>query len=174
MLLETSRILADWLDDGTYGVNAKLPAVTLDGTDSVPANVTVVDETRDDDVALGRLPGTLPCVAVSVQEVEYADPLQPHVTGQVSGKVTVLIRYGQRVVDSGTGLSDASYTLRAVMMSLRELHTNEQAAARTRGDVVLISCDDVRQVPLTQEVGDAWVTGAVRATYTMYDLAPRG
>ena len=174
MLLETNRILADWLADVTNGVNAKLPDVPLDGADLVPANVTVVDETRNDDVALGRLPDTLPCVAVSVQEIEYADPVQPHVTNEVSARVTVLVRYGQRTVDGSTGLSEASYTLRAVLMSLRELHTNEQAAARARGSVHLISCEDLRQVPLTQEIDDAWVTGAVRATYTIYDLAPRG
>jgi hypothetical protein len=173
VLLETDRILADWLA-GAAGVNAKLPLVPRDGGDPVPANVTVADETRHDDVALGRLPAALPCVAVSVQDIEYQDPVQPHVTDQVTARVTVLIRYGQRGVDSDRGLADASYTLRAVLMSLRELHTNEQAAARTRGSVQLISCDDLRQVPLTQEVEDAWVTGAIRATYTMYDLAPRG
>ncbi|MFN2327032.1 MAG: hypothetical protein ABR551_14300 [Gemmatimonadales bacterium] len=174
MLLECNRILADWLASVTTGVNVKIPLVPLDGADTAPANVTVVDETRNDDVALGRLPDTLPCVAVSVQEIEYQDPVQPHVTDQVTARVTVLIRYGQRVIDGSTGLTDASYTLRAVLMSLRELHTNEQAAARARGSVHLISCDDLRQVPLTQEVEDAWVTGALRATYTMYDLIPRG
>lgn len=174
MLLECNRILADWLAHGTFGVNAKIPGVPRDGADTVPPNVTVVDETRNDSVAMGRLPSTLPCVAVSVQEIEHSDPVQPHVTNEVAAKVTVLIRYGQRIVDEDKGLTDASYTLRAVLRSLRELHTNEQAAARARGSVHLISCDDLRQVPLTQEVDDAWVTGAIRATYTMYDIAPRG
>lgn len=174
MLLETSRILADWLADATYGVNAKLPDVPLDGSDTVPGDVTVADDTRDDAVAQGRLPDALPCVAVSVEEVEYRDPVQPHVTDHVEARVTVLIRYGQRASDNSTGVADASYTLRGVLMALRELHTNEQHAARTRGSVHLVSCEDLRQVPLTQEVGDAWVTGAIRATYVVYDLTPRG
>jgi len=174
VLLEVNRILADWLDDATYGVNTKLALVPLDGTDVVPVDVTVFDETRNDRAAMGRIPDTLPAVVVSVQEVEYSDPQQPHVTNEVDARVTVLVRYGQREVVGETGLSDAYYTLRAVMMSLRELHTNEQAAARARGSVHLSYCDDIRQVPMTQETEDAWVTGAIRATYVVRDLAPRG
>lgn len=174
MLLATNRLLADWLADATYGVNAKIALLTLDGADSAPADVTVADETRNDQVALGLIPTTLPAVLVSVQEVEYRDPQQPHVTNEVDARVTVLIRYAQRAVVAETGLSDAYYTLQAVMMSLRELHTNEQASGRTRGTAALYECEDIRQVPMTQEIDDAWVTGAIRATYMIRDTAPRG
>jgi hypothetical protein len=58
MILEAVRLLADVLADSGHGVNASATALHaagyFDGSDPVPAAVTVGDETRDLAAAIGR------------------------------------------------------------------------------------------------------------------------
>ena len=66
MILETVRILADWLDDPTYGVNALASSVPRDtGVDQFP-RVRVYDSTRDGRVTRGQIPDVdnLPALVV--------------------------------------------------------------------------------------------------------------
>lgn len=60
MILETVRIIADWLADGAFGVNAVRTSVPKDtGVADFPA-VTVLDSTRDGRVARGGVPNLEP------------------------------------------------------------------------------------------------------------------
>lgn len=176
MQLELNRIVADWLGHATYGVNAKIDLVPRDGADPAPPDlVTITDETRSFTIAAGRLPkapAAYPLLAVTVKSINYDDPTQPNALGDA--RATVTIRYAERQADQDLGLQNASYTLRAVVMSLRELAKDDHVASRTRDSVRVYAVERLEQVPLVQGVDDAWITGAVEVTYWVRDILPWG
>lgn len=176
MRLEAARIVADWLGDATYGVDAKLAVVTGDDSDTVPSAVaTIVDDTRDVNAALGRLDGlTLPAITVSVSEVRYRETEFLQTGGYADADVTVLIRYAERTDNPATARANGCYVVRAILGSLRELHLTAQAASRTRNGVQLVACEGLTEVALTEEVGDAWLVAGVEARYYARTATPMG
>lgn len=178
MQLEVARMVANWLGNVTYGVNAKLALVPRDGSDAAaPVIVTIADETRSFTIAAGRLPkdaALYPLLAVTVKEITYRDSEVPQLSGPADASVSVTIRYAQRQSDQDLGLQDASYTLRAVVMALREFHKDGNAASRTKDSVQIYTCERLTQVPFVQTVDDAWVTGAVEVQYWCRDILPWG
>ena len=176
-MIEGARSVTDWLQHATYGVNAKLALVPRDPDDPAPPSLALIaDETRHLHAALGLMPDPkqpdqYPCLLVAEDgtEISNADPQE---LGE--SRVTLLIRYGQRTVEPAKGLQASCYTLRAVLMSLRELHLPDHEAARTRNEIQLVVCEQMSLTPLFQEADDAWVTGAVRVTYLVRDNIPRG
>jgi len=176
MRLEVARMVADWLQDGTKGVDAKLAVLVADGSDVIPTTVpTIVDETRNQSAAVGRLDDlTLPAITVHVSEVRYQQPefLQP--TGYADAEVTVLIRYAERTENPATARVNGCYVVKAILGSLRELHMNAQAASRTRNNVQMVACEGLLEVGLTEEVGDAWLVAGVEARYLARTIVPMG
>lgn len=179
MRLEAVRMVTAWLKDDTYGVAAKLAALTLDGSDSRPetiADSSIVDETSNAHAAFRRFDGlTMPALIVScVGEPEHRDPEQMHSTAAVDGSVTVQVRYATRKLASDTAIADASYVIRAVIASLRELHKNENVASRTRNSVYLISCEQLIEQGVYEEVEDTWLLAAVQVKYVTRNILPLG
>ena len=165
MILEVLRQVTDWLNDPTNGVAAQLALIPLDGADTAPAVGTIADETRNNSVAQQYLPST-PGIAVNIQEIPLLDP--EVATVERDGEAKVLIRVGVPNVDTDNATRDTSYILRAIVRSLRLFN----ASTRTRNQIAVYSCIDLRLASLWQPKDDQLITGAVAATWRFRDIAP--
>lgn len=167
MIIETCRLLADWLADGANGVNALLPTTPLDGSDVQPANIaTIADATRDGNVARGRLPATLPGIAIMPLPIEG---LAPHITiADAEGDIQVAIRIGISKAVTEQGFRDSSYYLRTIVRSLRRFNA-ANPPLRTRNSIYLEGCSELRMVQLWEALEDSFITGAVMATFHVRD-----
>ena len=176
MRLEACRILTAWLQDVTYGANAKLALLTLDGSDVRPtAMATITDETQNNSVALGRVDGlTLPALVVTHRETTFRDSELPQSDVRADGYVTLRVRYALREAGAATAVVDGAYVMRAVIASLRELHKPDNAASRQRNSIGLISCEELRQLTMSEVVEDTWYTEAVDVRYYAADLKGLG
>jgi len=127
MILETVRAIADWLGHGTYGVSARLAALTYDGSDAAPGGtLTVVDETRHNDAAVDR-PAAGPVLKVVAGEVRSlaGESAQYTHTAQVPIEITI-----QRSATAPRDLvRDLYYTQRAVLACVERLFDPSIAAA---------------------------------------------
>jgi hypothetical protein len=175
--LEAVRIITDWLQVATYGANAKLLLVALDGSDSRPAPIaTFADETRNAAAAFRRFDGlTMPAVIVTVpDEMEHRDPVLPQSGERSDAYVTIQIRYAERTAAAEAAIANGSYVAKAIIGSLRELHKNENVASRTRNGIRLVSCEELRELGQYEDVADTWLLAAVQARYYVSDLTPMG
>lgn len=176
MILESLRMVNDWLQDATFGVNAKLPGIPLDGSDTVPPDVvSFLEETSNALVARGRLPEDatlLPCLAV-LQRGPLDIPAHVNTTYQ-DGEIILAIWYGARDVDSDDGRQDAYYTMRAVRRSLRELFKDDATpkAARTRGNVSLLPSGLISLPSAFTIEGDTMVSASLELTVKARDTDP--
>jgi hypothetical protein len=165
---ELVRIVADWLEDATYGVNAQLDLVPRDNGDAQPADVTIVDETRDNRPARGRVPeGDGPVVTVAMQGLTHMTE-----TVMEDGYLAadIVVQYAAKNVDAWKAKRDGNYTLRAVAWSLRRLRrTDANAAARVRNSVAVIALDPVRFDPWFERVEDTLVVGTLTVPVTARD-----
>lgn len=183
MILETVRIVAEWLDDPTVGVNAVRTTVPKDaGVASFPA-VTVLDSTRDGRVARGGVPNLeaseFPCLLVTPadQPVEQSGatirPWPP------DGTVTVLVRYATQDTDTASAERNASQTIRAVWWAIGRLILNGRATtlpsqsvgenACARAGVQLIGVRSLQAATLYESTEDGTVTGGVLVTCHVRD-----
>lgn len=175
MMLETVRVVADWLSDATYGVNALRSTVPTDtGVTAAPA-LTVFDSTRDGRVARGGVPQlpltSFPCLLVTPAD-QPADQVSPAVRPTPADlSVTVLVRYATIQLDTALAERDTSQTLRAIQRSLGQLFvTSAGESARSRAQVQVISYSDLRVATLYESMDDATVTGGVSITLRVRDL----
>lgn len=171
MILETIRAVADALDNATYGVNAQLASVPLDAGDSTPTSVaTITDATRDYLTAVGRLPQTRPCLTVALAEPVTMD-------GEVmqsdrNGEVDLIIRYGMDDADTEQGVRDTFYTLRAVVQSLRDFNSNDNASDRQRNGIMVLECTNIRHLPPFTVVADDTMCSGLFVTFRVRDTQP--
>lgn len=167
-----------WLQDGTYGVNAKLALMSaaglLDGSDTVPTDiVTFIEETSDERLARGRVPelaSQLPCLAV-LQSGEVVVPAVVKTT-YFDADITIAIWYVARDKDSHDGRQDAMYTIRAIRQSLRELFKDTNSASRTRGKVQMSPSGEITVPPLFTIQNDLPISGAVELRVKVRDTSP--
>jgi hypothetical protein len=54
------------------------------------------------------------------------------------------------------------------------LELNANVASRTRNNIRLVSCEDLRELGQYEEVEDTWLLAAVQARYYVSDLTPMG
>ncbi len=181
MSFEIPPLLADWLKDATYGINALLPTIPRDGGDTQPPNVTVCDEIRDAWLARKQITtekltsiGT-PVVGVFQSgEATYpiGKPQRPRAGGlALDGEGSWMMLYIARQSDSAKAASWCRYTLRAVLNSLVLLSDPVNGAARVRNATQIIGPAKFQMSTLLEERGDALVTGGVLAVYTVRELA---
>jgi len=130
--------VADWLADGTNGVNALLAGVPRDVGDSVPTSLAdVMDETRDDITALRRIPDEQNVPIVFVFMPSDADFRAVNQGKQDADTFPVWIAYLDRDTGAAAAVRDASYVLRAVRKSLNRFHAGDATAiaARNRNSI---------------------------------------
>lgn len=162
-MIEPVRIVADWLEAATNGVNARLASVPRDGGDAQPPDVAIYDETRDDRIGRGRVADTedtLPAVYVTLRSGTILPESQVMDDGFFSADL--LIRYATRQTDASRAKQEAFYTLRAAAWSIRRLQRSDVSlAARTRNQVVLTRILTVTYEPTLEEVSDALLVGTL-------------
>jgi hypothetical protein len=161
MILETLRMVTDWLNDGTNGVNAMLATMPLDAADSaLPTNlVTISDATRDGNVARKRLPATLP--GIGVMALEQSHDATNISVGDDEGEIRIAIRLGFTNAQSEQAVRDSSYYVRAILKSFRRFTSNSDPLVRQRNSVYLEGAHDVKSAMLWEVVDDSIITGAV-------------
>ena len=174
MLVEPVRIVADWLADPSYGVNALRLTVAVDAGDAQPGEVVIGDETRSGRVARGELP-----MPTSTATNLIAVTSGPGVTfeGGVlttvrDGSVPMVIRIGTSDVATEDGTRDGLYLARVVFQSLKILAESGHADDRTRNGIHLTEPSDLVIQSLFQPLEDAHVTCAVQVTWRVRDLTP--
>lgn len=181
MRAEVIRIVADWLADGTNGVNAMLIEVPVDVGDSQPSNVTLADETRNAWVARAEAPRSVstagPYLAVQMHQEPVTFDGIDAATGFTyqQGQIPVAVRYVTANSDSEAGNLAGSITLRAARWSLNLLSRHENRTSRERNKIRL---DDftITEYPVTEQLGDAVITGGLlircNATDALVEPAP--
>jgi hypothetical protein len=175
---EVPVILAEWLKDATYGVNAVLASVPRDGGDPLPPTVTIRDTIRDGWIARAEITkeklagGPVLGVFQSGEATYPFGQAQFQVNGgkSIQGTGSWLLLYMQRESDSALAASNARYTLRAAFNSLILLEDPKSAAARERNRAEIVSCTQFQMSVLKEERGEVLVTGGVLATYTTREL----
>ncbi len=170
------RIIRDWLNDPTDGVNAELAAMTaddLDTNDTVPPDVaTIIDESRDGNAALKSLPVDLTTPALVIFQAEaFTLPI-----GLSQGKIDatvgpIAIAYATRNSAPAVGKEDAFYTLDAAYRSINNLFVGNEAT-RTRAGIQLLNLRNLELAPMEEEVGDAVLTLALITRYQVRDTRP--
>jgi len=174
MKSETLRIVADWLGDATYGVNARLADVPLDGTDTVPDDVVITTAADDQRAALQQTPtdaADLPALQVML----YPSPVEQSVPSNrpfpPDAQVDVVIRYTASNSQTDKGVRDESITLRAVRWSLGKLFTTGDGnTARSRNEVQVLQPESMRILTFDPALPDTIMTGAVLLTVRVRDL----
>jgi hypothetical protein len=175
VIVETVRIIADWMADATYGVNAVRDAVPRDTGVRVAPAVAVLDSTRDGRVTRGGVPQgiTGPALLVSPadQPLEQANPAVRPFPPDAS--LTVLVRFVTANLDSAEAERDASQTIKAVWWQVPQLLlTSAGEAARTRAGVQLYAISNMQAVTLYESDADTIVTGGVLIACRVRYLGP--
>lgn len=176
MILDTLRLVTDWLNDGTNGVNAKIATTPRDGGDSAPTSLTaIVDETRNGAAARRKLPATVPALVV---RLATAAPLDAEVgpnSDKRYGDIPLAIWYGDRDATSENGNRDAHYILRTVERVLRQLTNPANGAgltAKVRNSVTLLFWKDWRYNTQDEPLEDGTIHGALFVTARVQDTVP--
>ena len=174
MLLEPVRIIADWLADASYGVNALRLLVDVDAGDAQPGEVVIGDETRSGRVARGELPK--PTSTASNLIAVTSGPGVNFEGGVLTtirrGTVPIVIRIGTPNVATEDGTRDGLYLARVVFESLKVLMESGHADDRTRNNLHIEEMLDLQMQGLFQPIEDATVTCAVSVTCRVRDLTP--
>jgi hypothetical protein len=133
----------------------------------------VLDSTRDGRVARGGVPtlnaNEFPCLLVTPadQPVEQNGAvLRPW---PPDARVSVLVRYATREIDTAKAERDASQTIRAVWWSIGALITQRTGTSRMPANVHLISVVSMQAATLYESTEDATVTGGVILTCHVRD-----
>lgn len=171
MILETVRAVADWLEDGTYGVTARLASLTYDGGDAAPSGtLVVIDETRDNDASVDRPPAGhfLKVVAGEVRTLAGEAATYSH-GAQVPLEITI-----QRQATAPKDLvRDLYNTQRAVLACVESLFNPAIAAAAaacTRNGVQLQVITALSAARVAPTIEDYVGSAAVYVTVQVRDL----
>ena len=133
MIVAAVRQVADWLVDGTRGVNQQIALVPGDSSDALPALVTVWDATRFEWVARGHVlrerTGAGPLLLVRGPDVAEL----PLFAGDGGGWAAVEVRVAYVLRQSSESwtdfaLRDAYQTLRAAARSIGQQFQTMQAS----------------------------------------------
>lgn len=182
MHLEMMRAITDWLagtrldyQGADQGVNAQMAGVPRDAGDPEPEPVQFFgDVTRDNAVAVNAHPVNAPAIFVTPSTPAEADgealPGPPGVRD--ARNVGIAIRYIRRDANTADAFRDTSYTLRAIIKSLKQLARSDNSAARLRNSIQMKAQIGLTWGLATEWEGNAAVTGAVISTWTVRDLAP--
>jgi len=171
-MIEVVRLVHAALTDGTNGVNVKLAALALDGTDARPASVGDFRNVADHDLGAREGDATFPALYTDIRQQASA---QGYATSGVrDGSVTVTVCY---ICESGVTAANfraTDYTLRAVA---KALHAQFWAgtgsdAARKRNNIAIKNSPTMSISKVEQSLGTGTMTGAVDITFQVRDLAP--
>ncbi len=177
MIVETVDLIAEWLDDATNGVNAKLTGVDILSGDIRPPDIqSILAETRNSEVARDRFPQDpkhYPALTVTVHD-RFALDVSIRNDKWVALSFPVAIGYAIRKDDTKVGLREWEYTARAVLQSLYTLEDPTNAASRTRHNVTLGGITSIDLLPAAAPHEDVFVVGGILTGWRVSDTTPGG
>jgi len=176
--LETVRLIKAGLADVTNGINAKIAALTLDGTDALPSNPTPyydVDhkwlarrQINDDDTATITFP------ALAVFQFAPLRVLNPEVETVVrDAELQIAYAYLVKKQDSAAAVRDSLYFNRALLRWHHWFMRNDQTSAfRTKNGIIIRTVRELVQDDVLEEWGSADCVAATVATYHVRETSP--
>ena len=180
MFVETVDLVAEWLANQTYGVNALLPGVLLKQGDTPPPPVKSISTTmRIGEIARATLPqdpAKYPLILVgqhgnAVLDVDIRQGVWDLIPMPIG------IGYAIRDAASDEGQRHAAYTLIAVMRSLWNLEDpgNQMgAAARQRNNVTIQSVMSFEALEPSAELKDIAVVRGLVVGFRVRHNKPGG
>lgn len=177
------RIVADWLEGVTNGVNACAAAVPRIGADEAPPSLTVYDETQDAWVARGLAPDAadasasiaFPCVVVNLLSASWNAGLgRVYETGRIlEGTVQVCCEIIQQNTDTIDGVTDGMYLMRGLRASLCLLDNAIQTDRDIQNTTAFIRpSTGMQQVKMDVVRGDKVTVNALVITYPVWESTP--
>ena len=172
MIIETVRYVAGILADGTIGVDAKIDAIGLDGTDTRPADLASIKNEFDDGIVARRhIPSdeTTPMLMVF-------QPREVELTGWVTTEVMdvldlpVAITVVVQDADPEDANVASAYYVRAIMQSLNDRTITD--GQRTRNNVQILNHRNVVFINPFIPIGSAIMTRGVLLGFQTRDLTP--
>lgn len=173
------RIVADWLQDSTNGINALSTLVPRLSGDPLPPEVAVFNETQHGWVARNRVPKphndiAFPAVIVFLQSAKFdagvpdsQDTAARTVDGTVQLAVQLLMDESQTELAVAAGI----YLLRAIRNSLLLLDDPANQAARERTGVRIDPSQSVMQGQLDAPESDSVLSiGALVVVYPTTEI----
>lgn len=178
MKLEVVRLIKAGLADATGGINAKIAALTLDGTDARPSNPNRyfdVDhkwlarrQVNDDDTSTITFPALavfqfapLTFVDAEVQTVVRDADLQ------------IGFAYLVKKQDSAEAVRDALYFNRALARWFTWFMSNDQTSAfRTKNGVIIRAVTELTQDDVLEPWGSADCVASTVATFRVRETSP--
>ena len=175
MILGPIRAVATWLDDATYGANAQIANVTLDGDDAAPdPYLSVKDETNDGIVTLSTVPKDEPTPLLLVwQYGELEGEGNVTLATQQDGVLEIAIADIVKTSQAADGDRDAHYRMAAVRKSLNILHLNDHVDDRLRAGVQIRNGGITWRITRPDIVLDgAIVAAGIIVQYNIRELNP--
>jgi hypothetical protein len=159
------------MPSGSGSVNYLVNHIPKDSADSYPPTMSVIlDETRNDMVASGRYPNTLPALIVTVND---NTKLNAETYSDVrDADVSLVIRYIQFDNANSNGTQNCLYTLRAVQQCLGTWMKSDNVSQRVRNNIQVIECLSIEHVPIWPTIEDVACVGALRYTFRVRDISP--
>ncbi len=169
MIIETVRYMAATLSDGAGGINAKLAAIGLDGSDVRPSNLASIKNEFDDPIAARRQ-------VPSEETTPFAIVFQPR-EAELQGWVTaekldaedlpVAVVFVQRDADSELANLAGAYYLRCAMQSINGVPNGD--ASRTRNSVDVLQHRLFLPIVPFMPIGDAVMTRGLLVSWQVRD-----
>lgn len=177
MIVESVKIVADALADGTIGVNAQLKRLErhLYADHEPPPEVATIVTVHDDDrAAEEKDPVDWPALVVSVgQPWDYEGyPRSGAIHGENGG---VGILYYTRAADRGKALRDGALTMRAVVWSLIDLFNPSRSGSesdRHENGIQLTALVDHRVGQSSAQLEKGAITATLETRFEARELLP--
>lgn len=168
MILETVKIIADALEDATYGLAVYLANVPVEAGDSAPATPTFKNQADDADAARKQLPdGDGPWLFVAAGDADQTHPTTRLVS---DAQLFVGLTYLIRDTDTANAARVSSYTERALRKFLGVLNGNDGAALRTRNQVQVSEISNIRFTTPEAPIGDRTMSWSITFMCRSRDL----
>lgn len=171
----TVRMVRAALEHETTGVEAQLDILTRDGDDPRPEAIAAfLDVTRDDPAVTQKNIPEWPILVVAAEMPTVGK------AASISGTVfdvpsfTVTVAYAVRqTAEAAQAWRDADYVMRACWEAFaRGLFASSTAAARTRGSIAIVKCNEMTYGPINHDVSGGKVVGALLLNLHIRDTRP--
>lgn len=179
MMLETIRILANGLGDPDLGVNVQLQSVPICTGDKRPDKVKkILDITRSKQAVELQRTGTeagpdWPVIVVlGPEEVIWKGEVNTTIRDTRGFPVTMF--YITKDVDDDLAVCASAYTMRAMVMCLRQLEQNQyQVSKRSLNGINVISLNNITTSLISFRLKNgSLISGMVRVEAFVRDVTP--
>jgi hypothetical protein len=171
MIIETIRYVAATLSDATIGINAKLAAIGLDGTDTRPADIASINNEFDNAFVARR-----DVTAETTPLLMVFQPREAELEGWITTEkmdardLPVAVVVVARDVDTEQVNLASAYYVRCIQQSINSVA--EGAASRTRNNIQILNWGDMIPILPYVPVGDAVMTRGLFLSFRVRDLDP--